>query len=129
VPFNGQMLGQGGVDLGNPIENTVKNQQALDLGWAASDSWVASNQAAIQKFDKSQEQALAWMKSHPAATVKLLETEFQLPAIAAQHYPVVAYISYPTSTAYLTNWISPMKAVGDLPSSFSPSASQLVYSP
>ncbi|HTT28951.1 MAG TPA: ABC transporter substrate-binding protein [Solirubrobacteraceae bacterium] len=129
VPFNGQLLGEGGVDLGNPIESTVNNQQALDLGWAASDSWVAANQATLQKFDKSQEEALAWMKSHQAATVKLLETDFQLPAIAAQHYPVVGYISYPTSAAYLTNWVAPMKAVGDLPSSFNPSASQLVYTP
>ena len=129
VPFNGQMLGEGGVDLGNPIENTVKNQQALDLGWAASDSWAAANAATIQKFNTSQEEALAWMKSHQAATVKLLETEFQLPAIAAQHYPVVGYISYPTNAAYLTNWVAPMKAVGDLPSSFNPTSSQLMYSP
>jgi NitT/TauT family transport system substrate-binding protein len=129
VPFNGQLLGEGGVDLGNPIESTVNKQQALDLGWAASDSWVAANQATLQKFDKSQEEALAWMKSHQAATVKLLETDFQLPAIAAQHYPVIGYISYPTSAAYLTNWVAPMKAVGDLPSSFNPSASQLVYTP
>jgi len=129
VPFNGQLLGEGGVDLGNPIESTVNNQQALDLGWAASDSWASANPTALQKFDKSQEEALAWMKTHQAATVKLLETQFQLPAIAAEHYPVVGYISYPTSAAYLTNWIAPMKAVGDLPSSFSPSASQLVYTP
>jgi NitT/TauT family transport system substrate-binding protein len=129
VPFNGQMLGEGGVDLGNPIESTVNNQQALDLGWAASDSWAASNASVIQKFDKSQQEALAWMKTHQAATVKLLETQFQLPAIAAEHYPVIGYISYPTSVAYLTNWVAPMKAVGDLPSSFNPSSSQLVYSP
>lgn len=129
VPFNGQMLGQGGVDLGNPIENTVKNAPALDLGWAALDSWASANAATIQKFDKSQEEALAWMKSNQAATVKLLETDFQLPAIAAAHYPVVGYISYPTSATYLTNWVAPMKAVGDLPSSFNPSAGQLVYTP
>jgi NitT/TauT family transport system substrate-binding protein len=129
VPFNGEMLGEGGVDLGNPIESTVNNQQALDLGWAASDSWAAANPTAIQKFDTSQTEALAWMKTHQAATVKLLETQFQLPAIAAAHYPVVAYISYPTSVAYLTNWVAPMKAVGDLPSSFNPTSSQLVYSP
>jgi NitT/TauT family transport system substrate-binding protein len=129
VPFNGQMLGEGGVDLGNPIESTVDNQQALDLGWAASDSWAAANASTIQKFDKSQAEALAWMKTHQAATVKLLETQFQLPAIAAAHYPVIAYISYPTNATYLTNWVAPMKAVGDLPSSFNPSASQLVYSP
>lgn len=129
VPFNGQLLGEGGVDLGNPIESTVNNQQALDLGWAASNSWVSSNPTAIAKFNKSQEEALAWMKSHQAATVKLLETEFQLPAIAAEHYPVVGYISYSTDAAELTNWIAPMKAVGDLPSSFKPSASQLVYTP
>jgi NitT/TauT family transport system substrate-binding protein len=129
VPFNGELLGEGGVDLGNPIESTVNNQQALDLGWAASDSWAASNASVIQKFDKSQAEALAWMKTHQAATVKLLETQFQLPAIAAEHYPVIAYISYPTNATYLTNWIAPMKAVGDLPSSFSPSTSQLVYTP
>src|ERR1700733_11115980 len=129
VPFNGQMLGEGGVDLGNPIESTVHPQPALALGWAALDSWASANASVIQKFDKSQQEALAWMKTHQAATVKLLETQFQLPAIAAQHYPVIAYISYPTSAAYLTNWVSPMKAVGDLPSSFNPSTSQLVYTP
>lgn len=129
VPFNGQLLGEGGTDLGNPIETTVKNQPALDLGWAASDSWAAANKSTLQKFNVSQQEALAWMKTHQAETVKLLETEFKLPAIAAQHYPVVGYISYPTKTSYLTNWVAPMKAVGDLPSSYTPSASQLVYTP
>lgn len=129
VPFNGQLLGMGGVDLGNPIETTVKNAPALDLGWAASADWASKNASTIAKFNKSQEEALAWMKSHQAATVKLLETEFQLPAVAAQHYPVVAYISYPVKASYLMNWVAPMKAVGDLPSSFSPSSSDLVFTP
>ena len=46
-PFNGQMLGQGGTDIGNPMDLTGDGADALAAGWMASAYWAAKNKATI----------------------------------------------------------------------------------
>src|SRR6185312_1144539 len=53
-PFNGQLLGQGGTDLGTPTDVAGDGSEALSAGWMASADWAAANKATIDAFAKAQ---------------------------------------------------------------------------
>lgn len=126
-PFNGQLLGQGGTDLGNPTDVTGTGGDALSAGWIATADWAGKNKATIDAFDKAQNDALAWMKANDAAAKQVLVTAFKLPDAVAQKFPVTQWINFEAKPEYLDAWIEPMKKVGDLPASFTTPASELVY--
>jgi len=128
-PFQGQMLGEGMHDLGNPIEATVSDQTALSAGWAGYAPWVATHKAVIAAFNEAQDEALAWMNTHLAQARQVLVQNFQLPAFVASTFPVTQFVSFAPQAAYLSTWVAPMKAVGDLSSSFNTPVSQLIYTP
>jgi NitT/TauT family transport system substrate-binding protein len=129
VPFNGQLLGEGFTNLGDPELNVTGGHTGLDIGWGASRSWALSHESILSGFVKAQEQADTWIKGHQSATISLLEKDFQLPAQAAEHYPLYQYFSFPMVKSYLFDWVSPMKAVGDLPKSYTPNYAQLITKP
>jgi hypothetical protein len=76
---------------------------------------------------KAQEEAVTWIKAHPTQTEAILEKSFQLPAVAADHYPLYQYFSFGVKSNYLTDWVAPMKKIGDLSASFSPNLKKLIY--
>jgi NitT/TauT family transport system substrate-binding protein len=126
VPFNGQLLGEGYKNLGDPVFSVGGGTQ-LDIGWASSTIWAATHKSVVNGFVKAQEEAYTWIKKNPAATEAILEKDFQLPAVAAEHYPLYQFFSFGLKSAYLTNWIKPMEQVGDLPKGYSPKISSLLF--
>ena len=127
VPFNGQLLGEGYVPLGDPMFSVTSSGSVLDIGWGANATWALAHKSVVNAFIKAQKQAVAWIKTHASATETILEKQFQLPAVAAAHYPLYQYFSFGISASDLTDWIAPMKAVGDLPTSFSPKIGKYIY--
>jgi len=127
VPFQGQLLGEGFTNLGDPMLAVTDNTPAFDLGWGASGTWAAANPTVIKGFMKAQEEADTWIKSHKAATERILEKSFQLPAQAADSYPLYQYFSFGVKSNYLTDWVAPMKKIGDLSASFSPNLKKLIF--
>jgi len=126
-PFNGQLLGQGGTDLGNPTDLTGSGATALSAGWIATAAWAGANKATIDAFNKAQDDALAWMKANDAGAKQILVSQFKLPQQVADNFPVTKYISFEAKPEYLDPWITAMKKVGDLPADFNTPASELVY--
>ena len=126
-PFNGQLLGQGGTDLGTPTDVAGDGSEALSAGWIASAGWAAANKATIDAFNQAQNDALAWMKANDAATKQILVKEFKLPEQVAANYPVTKWVSFEAKPSHLEPWIEPMKKVGDLPADFSTPSGQLVH--
>ena len=126
-PFNGQLLGQGGTDLGNPTDVTGTGGDALSAGWIATADWAGKNKATIDAFDKAQNDALAWMKANDAGAKQILVKDFKLPQQVADNFPVTKYISFEAKPEHLDPWITAMKKVGDLPAHFNTPASELVY--
>ncbi|MFF5288709.1 ABC transporter substrate-binding protein [Paractinoplanes globisporus] len=126
-PFNGQLLGQGGVDLGNPTDVSGNGGDALSAGWVATADWANSNKATIDAFNKAQDEALEWMKANDAAAKQILVKDFKLPDAVAQKFPITQWVSFEPKPEYLESWIEPMKKVGDLPAGFTTPASELVY--
>ena len=51
----------------------------------------------------------------------------KLPAAVAKTYPVTKFVNFDVTESYLSDWVAPMQAVGDLPASFNTSISDLVY--
>jgi NitT/TauT family transport system substrate-binding protein len=113
-PFQGQMLGEGFSNLGNPVIAIVGNQNAMDAGWVASAAWAATHGKAIADFAKAQKQALAWMKVNKAGVVSILENSFQLPSFVAQNYDAIDYTSFAITPKYLTPWAGPLYTSGQL---------------
>jgi NitT/TauT family transport system substrate-binding protein len=126
-PFNGQLLGQGGTDLGNPTDLTGSGAEALSAGWVATAAWASANKATIDAFNKAQDDALAWMKANDAGAKQILVKDFKLPQQVADNFPVTKYISFEAKPEHLDPWITAMKKVGDLPAGFNTPASELVY--
>jgi NitT/TauT family transport system substrate-binding protein len=128
-PFQGQLLGSGLKDLGNPMDLTGDGSDALSAGWLGYAPWVAKNKATIDAFNKAQDEALAWMKANDAGAKSVLVKSFQLPQAVADKFQVTQFVSFAPKADYLTPWVAPMKALGDLPASFTTSTSDLVYQP
>jgi NitT/TauT family transport system substrate-binding protein len=126
-PYQGQLLGAGMKDLGDPVDVAGTGGTELSAGWLGYQPWVAKNSAAIEAFNKAQDQALAWMKANPDAAAQVLVKDFKLPAAVAKAYPVTKFVNYDVSESYLSDWVAPMQAVGDLPANFTTSISDLVY--
>ncbi|WP_433380535.1 ABC transporter substrate-binding protein [Actinoplanes sp. CA-142083] len=126
-PFGNVLLGQGGADLGSPTDLSGTGSDALSAGWLGYQPWAEKNKATIDAFNKAQDEALAWMQANDAAAKQVLVKDFKLPDAVAQKYPVTQYVSFEAKPEYLEAWIEPMKKVGDLPSSFTTAASDLVY--
>ncbi|MFI5896499.1 ABC transporter substrate-binding protein [Actinoplanes sp. NPDC051513] len=126
-PFGNVLLGQGGTDLGSPTDLSGTGSDALSAGWLGYAPWAEKNKAAIDAFDKSQDEALAWMKANDAAAKQVLVAEFKLPDAVAQKYPITQFVDFEAKPEYLEPWIEPMKKVGDLPATFTTPASELVY--
>jgi len=128
-PFASTLLSAGYSDLGDPVEQTIHDQTALSIGWVGYRPWVESHPKVIAEFDAAQEEALKWMAANEAGCVQILETDFQLSAVAAQKYPVTQYVAFKVKPTYLSDWVAPLKAIGALPKSFKLPISQLVYTP
>jgi NitT/TauT family transport system substrate-binding protein len=126
VPFDGQMLAEGFTKLPDPILAVTGNKETMTAGWAADADWAADNQATIDKFKKAQEEALAWMKAHPDEAKQLLVTEFHLPQVAADHYPLLDYIDYEVTPEEFQGWIDSMEETGQIKEGSVPDASALV---
>ena len=89
VPFNGQLLGEGYSNLGDPMFSISSGSSVLDIGWGANRTWALAHKSLVNGFIKAQKEAVTWIKAHPTATQTILEKDFQLPAVAAEHYPPV----------------------------------------
>jgi NitT/TauT family transport system substrate-binding protein len=126
-PFAAGMLAKGDPLISDPIAVTLHNQTAMSIGWVASGPWTVIHEQEITDFDKAQQEALAWMKAHTAGSQAILEKDFQLPAVAAEKYPITQYVSFKVLPTYLSAWIAPLKAIGVLPKSFDEPIGQLVY--
>ena len=114
-PFQGQLLGQyHDVNLGNTIEQAVGGQTVMDAGWAATAKWASAHKSTIQKFQKAQQEALAWMKANTSQAQALLETTAlgSLPAFVANNYNVTGYVSLTPKVSYLAPWINPLRNAG-----------------
>jgi NitT/TauT family transport system substrate-binding protein len=127
VPFNGQLLGEGDVDLGNPVMAVTTSRPGLDIGWAATSTWAASHGTQIKEFIKAQEEAVAWIKANPSGTESIIENTFQLPATAAEHLPLYQFFNFSVNKTWLSYWINPMINDGDLPKNFKGNMKALVY--
>ena len=127
VPFNGQLLGEGDSDLGNPVMAVTKSKPGLDIGWASTVSWAQSPAKAIKAFIKAQQQAVAWIKANPTGAQNVIETAFQLPAVAAQHLPLYQFFNFGVNLKWLSVWISPMRHDGDLPKTYKADLQDLVF--
>lgn len=128
-PFQGQMLGAGMVNLGNPVENVVKGK-ALDAGWVAYAPWVATHKKVLAEFDKAQREALAWMNANQAAAKQLLTTPAlgSLPSFVANTYNVTGYVSFAVTPKYLMPWVHPLFNAGQLKKLLTPAeVKSLVY--
>ena len=126
-PFNGQLLGQGGTDLGTPTDLKGDGSESLSAGWVAAAGWAAGNKATIDAFDQAQDDALAWMKANEDGARQILVDDFKLPEQVAAEYPVTQWVSFEAKPEHLEPWIEPMKKVGDLPATFDTPAAELVY--
>jgi NitT/TauT family transport system substrate-binding protein len=113
-PFQGQMLGEGYSNLGNPVIAVVGSQNAMDAGWVSTQAWAASHAKAIKEFGKAQAQALAWMKANPSGVATILENSFQLPAFVATKYDAVDYTNFSITPNYLLPWAGPLATSGQL---------------
>jgi NitT/TauT family transport system substrate-binding protein len=113
-PFQGQMLGEGYSNLGNPVIAVVGNRNAMDAGWVATQSWAASHAKAIKEFGRAQAQALAWMKANPSGVATILENSFQLPSFVATKYDAVDYTNFAITPNYLLPWAGPLATSGQL---------------
>ncbi len=113
-PFQGQLLAAGYSNLGNPVIAVVHNQNAMDAGWAANQSWAASHGKTLKAFAKAQNQALAWMKANPAGVATILENSFQLPSFVATKYDAVDYTSFAITPNYLLPWAGPLWTSGQM---------------
>ena len=114
-PFQGQMLGEGFTNLGNPVIAVVGGtQNAMDAGWASTQSWAAGHAKAIKEFGKAQSQALAWMKANPSGVASILENSFQLPAFVASKYDAVDYTNFAVTANYLLPWNGPLWTSGQM---------------
>lgn len=116
-PFQGQMLNEyHDVSLGNPVEQAVGFKPVMDAGWAATAKWAASHKTVIAKFQKAQQQALAWMKANTSQAQALLETSAlgQLPAFVATSYNVTGFVSLEPKESYLAPWVGPLYNSGQL---------------
>ncbi len=113
-PFQGQMLGEGFSNLGNPVIAVAGGGPDMDAGWIASASWAATHGKVLKAFEKSQSQALAWMKANPSGVASVLENSFQLPAFVASKYDAVDFTSFSITPNYLLAWNAPMYNSGQL---------------
>lgn len=129
VPFNGQLLGEGFSDLGDPVLAVTGNHMGSDIGWGANRAWAQANKSVLKNFLKAERQADAWIKGHQKATVGILEKSFQLPAVAAEHIPPYQFFNFGVPKNYVSDWVSPMKAVGDLKKSYKPNYGDLITLP
>ena len=130
-PFQGQMLGEGFTNLGNPVIAVVGGvANAMDAGWAATQSWASSHKKVLREFEKAQNQALAWMKANPSGVVSVLENSFQLPSFVAGRYDAVDYTNFSINPNYLLAWNAPMFNSGQLKHRLTKKqVKALVYSP
>ncbi|MFT4082250.1 MAG: ABC transporter substrate-binding protein [Nocardioides sp.] len=127
-PYNGQLLGEGFKDLGNPVMEAVGDEDtALSAGWAAYTPWTEKNAEAIAAFNKSQQQALAWMKANMSKARQILVDDFEIPEQVAKTFPVTQFVSFEPKESYLEPWVAPMQAAGDLSKDFDTSIGDLVY--
>jgi NitT/TauT family transport system substrate-binding protein len=126
VPFNGQLLGEGFSDLGDPVLAVTASKAGLDIGWGSYRPWALSHAAVLKAFVKAENEAVTWIKGHSAATISILEKDFQLPAEAAEHYPPYQFFSFGLTKSYISDWVTPMKAVGDLSKSYRPDYALLI---
>ncbi len=114
-PFQGQLLGEGYSDLGNPVIGVVGGtQNAEDAGWATTQAWAASHAKALKEFGKAQNEALAWMKANPSGVATVLENSFQLPAFVATKYDAVDYTNFTITPNYLLPWNGPLYTSGQM---------------
>ncbi len=113
-PFQGQLLGEGYSNLGNPVIAVVGSQNAMDAGWVATQSWAASHGKALKDFGKAQNEALAWMKANPSGVATILENSFQLPSFVATKYDAVDYTNFAITPKYLLPWAGPLATSGQL---------------
>jgi NitT/TauT family transport system substrate-binding protein len=116
-PFQGLLLGKDhDVNLGNPVEQAVGFKPVMDAGWASTAAWAASHKSVIQKFQKAQQEALAWMKANTSQAQALLETSAlgQLPSFVATQYNVTGYVSLTPQYSYLAPWVNPLYHAGQL---------------
>lgn len=113
-PFQGQMLGSGGNDLGNPIEETVHDQPMMDAGWVGYKPWIEKHLSAIKAFEKAQGEALAWLNNpaNASAAQAILVNDFQIPAFVAKTYLITSYVSFGVSSSDLAPWVKPMESAG-----------------
>ena len=113
-PFQGQLLGEGYSNLGNPVIAVVGAQNAMDAGWVATQSWASSHAKALKDFAKAQAQALAWMKANHSGVATILENSFQLPAFVANMYDAVDYTNFAITPKYLLPWAGPLYTSGQM---------------
>jgi NitT/TauT family transport system substrate-binding protein len=117
-PFQGQILGAGGTNLGNPVEQSVHNIPMMDAGWIAYRPWALAHLKVLREFQKAQNEAQAWMNANITAARQILVTSFQLPSFVAATYPVATYDKFTVSNADLASWVKPMQQAGLLKKSF-----------
>jgi NitT/TauT family transport system substrate-binding protein len=117
-PFQGQILGAGGTNLGNPVEQSVHNIPMMDAGWVGSKPWVEKHLKALKEFQTAQNEAQAWINANISAARQILVTSFQLPSFVAATYPVAAYDKFTVSNSDLAPWVKPMQKAGLLKKSF-----------
>jgi NitT/TauT family transport system substrate-binding protein len=121
-PFQGQMLGAGGVDLGNPVLQATGSKLMLDAGWVSYRPWAVAHRKALAEFETAQHEALHWMTKNLAATRQILVSQFQIPTFVAAKYPVTEGVAFGISPSNLAPWVKPMQNAGLLKKSFKASS-------
>lgn len=108
MPFSGEMIGEGYVNLGNTMSALGDN--VMMAFWGSSSKWAKNNVSAVKRFKTSIDEAATWMKANPEKAIALQMAKTNMPATFKQYVQIPPYSSDLTG-ADLEPWLTAMTSV------------------
>lgn len=110
-PFATNLKKAGNVSLGDPF-SSIADTLATNF-WMAQGTWAHRNEAVVDRFVKSLEEAEAFIRQNPAEARQVLQAYTGLPAPVASSVPLPTY-NFKVRTADLGKWVKVLKDIGQL---------------
>ena len=110
-PFATTLKNAGNVSLGDPFAS-IADPLATNF-WIAQGSWARDNEAAIDRFVKSLEEAVAFIEQNPTQTRQTLQAYTGMPAPVANSVALPTY-NFEVRTGDLGKWVKVLKDIGQL---------------
>lgn len=110
-PFATSLKSAGNVSLGDPF-TSIADTLATNF-WIAQGKWARDNEAAIDRFVKSLDEAAAFIEQNPAEARQVLQAYTGLPAPVANSVPLPTY-NFDVRTEDLGKWVKVLKDIGQL---------------